>query len=137
MGLIILPCLIFWLIIVIYSLFIGYDLLGTFARLSYSLTIGITAVLSIAIYVYITLSRFKGKKELGAFDIMFCFLANIKSFLFVVFAIVMYWFGSTLMAHQYLESLSFIIIFTLSVGALVGAFSAEAFMNKHGINKTY
>ncbi|WP_028863234.1 hypothetical protein [Psychromonas aquimarina] len=137
MGLVLGPLIIFWLMMGIYSLKMGYSLLTSLPLLPDAALITLIAVFSLLSYIYLGLERFKASKKLYWCDIPLFFTANKTSFFIFLIAALMHWFGSNYLEHEYIRPVPFIIVFTISFGALAGTFSSEAFMNKYNIVRTH
>lgn len=137
MGLILGPIIILWLCIAVYAFKMGYSLMTSYVSLSHSVILAAIICISLSIYLYLGFSGFKNSKELGAFDIASFFILSKPPYLFLIVAIIFQWFGGAYLDNIYVKPLPFIIIFTLSFGSLIGVFSADFFMDKFNITKTY
>ncbi len=137
MGLVLGPLVLFWLIISVHSVLIGYSLLSTVALFPNFLLIISTAIFSLLAYVYLGLNRFKKKKELWWCEITLWFVANKITFSIFLATILMYWFGADSHLGNLITIMTFIINFSISIGALVGVFISDAFMEKHKISRTH
>jgi len=137
MGLILGPLFIFWLLMSAYAFKIGYSLLIASDLLSYKVIVVGGARLAMALYVYLGLQSFKSQQELWTFAIPFFFMANKMSFAVLLLGLLAHWFGQSYLTQPYLKALPFLIIFTVTSGALVGAFYADSFMTKNNIRQTY
>ncbi|MFY0640027.1 MAG: hypothetical protein JXR16_03200 [Bermanella sp.] len=137
MGLIILPLMIMWLVASLYTLRMGYHLMSGNPFLSFALPIIIIAMLVMFSYLYMGLSSFKHNTEIWAFEIPMFFLAGKSAILiFTIVALVNFFYASKI-HNIYILAGMFIVMFTLSSSALIGAFSSDSFIQKHSIKVTY
>lgn len=142
MGMILGPFIIFWFIMSTYSLKIGYSLLNNMDLIPHVATIYFIAVITLLSYVHLGLNKFKNKESLWAFQIIVFFTINKITFSIYLITLMVHWFNFDFIA-QYIvnknitESIIFIILFTISLGAIIGTFKADAFMKKHNIKETY
>jgi len=137
MGLILLPAIIFWFGMAIYSIKISYALMMTAPSSGYSITVAAIGVSGVALFVMLGLNYFKGKTSLDAFEIFMFFTMNKFVFLPFLAAILAYWFAGDYLTNDNLKAIPIIVMFVISISSLVGAFSADSFMAKHGITKTH
>lgn len=142
MGMILGPFIIFWFIMSTYSLKIGYSLLNNMDLIPHVATIYFIAVITLLLYVHLGLNKFKNKESLWAFQIIVFFTINKITFSIYLITLMVHWFNFDFIA-QYIvnknitESIIFIILFTISLGAIIGTFKAGAFMKKYNIKETY
>jgi hypothetical protein len=137
MGLILGPLIIFWLLMGIYSLKMGYSLLSNLPLFPSAVMIGFIALFSLISYVYLGLRNFKGSKELWWCDIPIFFTSNKKAFFVFIVTALIDCFGTDCLTYEYIRPVPFIIMFTISFGAIAGTFSSDAFMNKYKITRTH
>ena len=137
MGLILLPLLILWLGVGIYAIRIGYQVLAGASQLSYALSICTLAIVALLLYLYFGFAQFKENKELWAFEISMFFAANKFAFGIMILGLILHWFGQGVLTSAYLKPLPFIMIFTVSFGAMAGVILSDTFMAKFDIQKMY
>ncbi|MEM5497557.1 hypothetical protein WNY77_09155 [Paraglaciecola mesophila] len=137
MGLILGPLVIFWLAMGVYVLRSSYALLQGYFTLAGAMVIGFLALLCFISYVYWGFSRFKKRKELWWCDIPLFFTANKHSLIAFALAFAAHWLSKNLLAYGYIATISAIAMFTISFGALAGAFGAGLFMKQQGIERTH
>jgi len=137
MGLILAPAVIFWFIVAIFALKMGYSLIVSYTLVSHSVILILIAISSLSIYIFFVFFGFKSSNELGAFEIPVFFMLNKTPWLLFIVVASLHWFGGDYLVNSYLKPLPFIIIFTLSFGAIIGSFSADLFIEKFNIIKTY
>lgn len=137
MGLILLPLLLFWLAAIGFSIRMGYVLLSGASVFPTVLTSVVAALLLTVLYVYAVYWRFKGAKELWAFQIHFSFLTNKVSILLFLAAVLVYFYGQAYWDIVYVRASMFSVAFAVSTAAVVGVFTADAFMDKYQIKKTH
>lgn len=137
MGLIIMPLMIIWLVAAAYSMRMGYQLISANPFLQFSLPLIVIALACIAAYIYFGLASFKDNKEIWAFEIPMFFMAGKTAlFLFTTYALTNFFYANKIQ-NEYILAGLFILMITLSVGTLIGAFSSENFIQKHSIKVTY
>lgn len=137
MGLILMPLMIMWLVASIYTLRMGYHLISTHPLLTFGLPVILLALVTMSAYLYLGLYAFKHQNQIWAFDIPMFFLAGKIALLIFTMAALGNYFYASKIQNIYLLAGMFIIMFTLSIGALVGAFYSEHFIEKHNIHVTY
>lgn len=137
MGLILLPLLIFWLGIGIYAIRIGYQVLVGASELTYTLSVCAIALVALLLYLYFGFAQFKETKALWAFDIPMFFAANRLAFGVMILGLLLHWFGQGVLTSAYLKPLPFILMLTVSFGAVAGTVLADRFMAKFEIQKTH
>lgn len=137
MGLIILPLMILWLVASIYSLRMGYQLITANPFLSFGLPLIVIAILCISAYSYLGLTSFKQHKEIWAFEIPMFFMASKISLILYTITALSYFFYASKISNIYILAGMFIVMITLSFGALIGTFSSDSFIEKHSIKTTY
>lgn len=137
MGIILGPLMLFWIGASIYSLRIGYVLLIDKALYPYVLSVLLTAALAMLAYVYIGLSGFKREKQMWAFEIPWFFTAKPFAFIAFLLALLVHIYAGEYMDNEYVKLVPFIIMFTISIGAIVGSFSTNSFMTRYNIKSTY
>ncbi|MGI2183773.1 hypothetical protein ACRN9F_16255 [Shewanella oncorhynchi] len=137
MGLILLPLLILWLGVGIYAIRIGYQVLARASQLSYALSICTLAIVALLLYLYFGFAQFKENKELWAFETSMFFAANKFAFGVMVLGLLLHWFGQGVLTSAYLKPLPFIMIFTVSFGAMAGVILSDTFMAKFDIQKMH
>ena len=137
MGLIILPLMILWLVACIYSLRMGYQLMTANPFLSFGLPLIVIAILCIAANLYLGFTSFKLHKEIWAFEIPMFFLAGKISLLVFSITALSHFFYAGKITNLYILAGMFVMMTTLSFGALIGAFYADTFIEKHNITTTY
>ncbi len=136
MGLIILPLMILWFIAALYSIRMGYHLISVHP-LPFGLPIILIALACIGAYVYFGLASFKANKEIWAFDIPFFFMTGkIALVLFTLSAMANFFFAKQIQ-NEYILAALFIVMITLSSGALIGSFASDSFIQKHNIKVTH
>lgn len=137
MGLVILPVMILWLVAAVYTVRMGYQLLSIQPFMTFGLPMIVVALLCISIYIYLGLASFKDNKEIWAFDIPFFFMTNkIVLTVFSLSALTHFFWGNQIQNPLLLAGL-FVVMMTLSSGALIGSFSADSYIQKHNIKVTY
>lgn len=137
MGLILLPLLILWLGVGIYAIRIGYQVLAGASQLSYALSVCTLAIVALLLYLYFGFAQFKENKELWAFEISMFFAANKFAFGVMMLGLLLHWFGQGVLTSAYLKPLPFIMIFTVSFGAMAGVILSDTFMAKFDIQKMH
>lgn len=137
MGLILLPLLILWLGVGIYAIRIGYQVLAVASQLSYALSVCILAIVALLLYLYFGFAQFKENKELWAFEISMFFAANRLAFGVMMLGLLLHWFDQGVLTSAYLKPLPFIMIFTVSFGAMAGVILSDTFMAKFDIQKMH
>lgn len=137
MGLILLPLLILWLGVGIYAIRIGYQVLAGASQLSYALSVCTLAIVVLLLYLYFGFAQFKENKELWAFEISMFFAANKFAFGVMMLGLLLHWFGQGVLTSAYLKPLPFIMIFTVSFGAMAGVILSDTFMAKFDIQKMH
>lgn len=137
MGLILGPIILFWFLMAIYSLKIGYSLLNEFSLFPSIFAIFMIGIISFFAYVYLGLQSFKDSTELWWADIPMFFTTNKYILMVFITTMLVHWFGNDYIKFEYAKPVIFIIVFTISLGALAGTFSSESFMNKHNIARTH
>ncbi len=137
MGLILLPLLILWLGVGIYAIRIGYQVLVGASELTYTLSVCAIALVALLLYLYFGFAQFKENKELWAFEISMFFAANKFAFGVMVLGSLLHWFGQGVLTSAYLKPLPFIMIFTVSFGAMAGLILSDTFMAKFDIQKMH
>lgn len=135
MGFFIVPLIIFWLVVAVYSLNMGYAFIMNSPLYPNTITVTLMALLSLVAYLYLGFSRFKGRSKLLLFEIPIFFTTNKISLGLMILAILINKFGSDYLSHEYLKSVSFILVFTISFAAVIGTFYSETFIKKHKINQ--
>ena len=126
-----------WFLITVYALKMGYSLMASYSALSHSVILVLVILGSLSLYLYLGFSGFKNSNELWVFEIPSFFILSYPPYLLLVLAILLQLLGGTYLDNIYLKSLPFILVFTLSVGSLIGVFSADFFMDKFNITRTY
>src|SRR5690606_21000450 len=101
------------------------------------LTSVVAALLLTVLYVYAVYWRFKSAKELWAFQIHFSFLTNKVSVLLFLAAVLVYFYGQAYWDIAYVRASMFSVAFAVSTAAVVGVFTADAFMDKYQIKKSH
>ncbi|MCU7999373.1 hypothetical protein L5M38_11810 [Shewanella sp. SM101] len=137
MGLILLPLLILWLGVGIYAIRIGYQVLVGASELTYTLSVCVIALVALLLYLYFGFAQFKENKELWAFEISMFFAANKFAFGIMILGLILHWFGQGVLTSAYLKPLPFIMIFTVSFGAMAGVILSDTFMTKFDIQKMH
>ncbi|WP_339900213.1 hypothetical protein [Paraglaciecola polaris] len=137
MGLILGPLLLFWLVMSSYVLSIGHSLLHDAALYPYTLVVVFSAVLSLILYLYLGFNRFTTSHTLSWYDIPLFFTTHKTAILIFLVCILTHWFGAKMLSRYYLKPLPFIIMFTISFGAITGAFASSAFMKKYNIKREH
>ncbi|WP_413490824.1 hypothetical protein [Shewanella baltica] len=137
MGLILLPLLILSLGVGIYAIRIGYQVLAGTSQLSYTLSVCSIAIVALLLYLYFGFAQFKENKALWAFEIPMFFAANKLAFGVMILGLLLHWFGQGVLTSAYLKPLPFIMIFTVSFGAMAGVILSDTFMAKFEIQKTH
>ena len=137
MGIILGPFVLLWMGASIYSLWMGYELLSGAELYPYAAQVLGTAFLMMLLYVYLGLSRFKRHRRLWAFEIHMFFNLNIFSALVFLIALLVHHFGVEYIENVYASVVPFILMFTTSIGTIVGTFSANMYMERNHIVKTY
>lgn len=142
MGMILIPCLIFWLIMSFHSLKIGYSLLNDIPLFPHVIVIYLLAITMLALYIYLGLNKFKDKESLWAFQIIVFFILNKITLSIFFITLFVHWFQFDFLTHNLVTkhtttAVVFIILFSLSLGAIIGTFKASNFMEKHNIKQTY
>ncbi|AVI67515.1 hypothetical protein KO533_18925 [Shewanella sp. NKUCC05_KAH] len=137
MGLILLPLLILWLGVGIYAIRIGYQVLAGASQLSYALSVCTLAIVALLLYLYFGFAQFKENKELWAFEISMFFAANKFAFGIMILGLILHWFGQGVLTSAYLKPLPFIMIFTVSFGAMAGVILSDTFIAKFDIQKMH
>lgn len=137
MGLIIGPVMIFWILSFFYTWRIGYVLFVGKAFFPYILSVILIAFLCTLIYVLGGLFTFIGRRELWVFEIPWFFLFNKYALIVFVFSMLSYFFGGNVFDGDISKAVIFILVFSISLGSLVGCFSSSAFMQKYNISETY
>lgn len=137
MGLILLPLLILWLGVGIYAIRIGYQVLVGASELTYTLSVCVIALVALLLYLYFGFAQFKENKELWAFEISMFFAANKFAFGIMILGLILHWFGQGVLISAYLKPLPFIMIFTVSFGAMAGVILSDTFMTKFDIQKMH
>lgn len=137
MGLILLPLLILWLGVGIYAIRIGYQVLVGASELTYTLSVCVIALVALLLYLYFGFAQFKENKELWVFEISMFFAANKFAFGIMILGLILHWFGQGVLTSAYLKPLPFIMIFTVSFGAMAGVILSDTFMTKFDIQKMH
>lgn len=137
MGLILGPLILLWLGASSYSLWVGYILLSGAEFYPYTAQILGAAFLMMSLYVYQGLSKFKHHRSLGAFEIPLFFNFNLFSILVFVGALLLHLWGVEYKENEYVKAVPFVLMFATSLGTIVGTFSANMYMEKKNISKTY
>lgn len=137
MGLILLPLLILWLGVGIYAIRIGYQVLAGASQLSYALSVCTLAIVALLLYLYFGFAQFKENKELWAFEISMFFAANKFAFGIMILGLILHWLGQGVLTSAYLKPLPFIMIFTVSFGAMAGVILSDTFIAKFDIQKMH
>lgn len=142
MGIILIPCIVFWFIMSIYSLRMGYLLLSNMPLFPHATIVYLIAISTLLLHVHLGLNRFKNKESLWAFQITIFFTINKITFSVFFITLLIHWLKFDFLtynitAKNITESVIFIILFTLSLGAIIGTFKADAFIDKHKIKRTY
>lgn len=137
MGIILGPLVLLWLGASCYSLWTGYVLLSGAELYPYTVQVLGTALLMMLLYVYQGLASFKRHHHLWAFEIPLFFNLNILSVLVFLFALLVHLFGGEHIENEYAKVVPFILMFTTSVGTIVGTFSSSIYMERNHIVKTY
>ncbi|QHS12467.1 hypothetical protein [Shewanella sp. Arc9-LZ] len=88
MGLIVGPLILFWILVGIYSLSIGYDVFSYYSFFPSGIIIGFVTLLSVNFYFVLPLEFLKKKKTLGAFEIPLMYFANKFAFMCFLAAIL-------------------------------------------------
>ncbi|WDE11273.1 hypothetical protein [Thalassomonas haliotis] len=135
MGLVLAPLIIFWLVMALYSLRMGYALIANSPSYANAVIISLIALFALITHLRLSLARFKGRTKLLTFEIPIFFTTNKVSFLLVILAILFNKFGSDYLSLEYLKPAPFILVFTISFAALIGTFYSESFIKKHKINQ--
>ncbi|WP_251071157.1 MULTISPECIES: hypothetical protein [unclassified Shewanella] len=107
------------------------------SQLSYALSICTLAIVALLLYLYFGFAQFKENKELWAFEISMFFAANKFAFGIMILGLILHWFGQGVLTSAYLKPLPFIMIFTVSFGAMAGVILSDTFMAKFDIQKMY
>ncbi len=136
MGIIIGPPYIFWLVTTIFSIKIGYPLLSELSGFSFIISI-VSILVSIITYVYLSVLRFKHKKELYTFEIVLFFVLRKTSFLLIIGASLIHWIIQDYAMHYLIQIMPIALIFILSFGTLLGCFIAKRFMKRNNIRIYY
>ena len=137
MGIILGPFILLWLGASFYSLRMGYVLLSGAEFYPYTAQVWGAALLMMVLYVYLGLSQFKHRHRLGAFDIQIFFNFNVIAMLVFLIALLVHLFGVEYIENEYAKAVPFILMFALSLGTIVGTFSADMYMDKKNISKIY
>ncbi|KLV05496.1 hypothetical protein ABT56_11000 [Photobacterium aquae] len=137
MGLILGPVIIFWMVSFFYSWRMGYIIFIDKPFFPYIVSVILIAIIVALIYVFIGLFTFKDHRELAMFEIPWVFLLNKHSFLIFVSSMLIYFFGGNIFNGDIPKTIIFILAFSISLGSLVGCFSASAFMQKYNISETH
>jgi hypothetical protein len=137
MGLIILPLMMLWFVAAIYAIRMGYHLISAHPFMPFGLPLILIALICMGAYIYLGLASFKGNKEIWAFEIPFFFMAGkLALTLFSVSFMVNFFFAKQIQ-NEYILACLFIVMITLSSGALIGSFNSESFIQKNNIKVTH
>jgi len=137
MGLIIGPVFLFWIAMVVYSSIIGYKLLSSSPSLLSGCILAMVALFLVGCYLLYGFSTFKSHKTLGAFEIIFYFTANKYTFFIFIVGILIQWFSGNILNTYILKTIPFLVMITISLGAVSGVLLSDSFMDKFNIKRTY
>ncbi|MEH6458164.1 MAG: hypothetical protein V7749_17675 [Cocleimonas sp.] len=137
MGLIVGPLILFWILVGIYSLTIGYDVFSYYSFFPGGIVIGFVTLLLVNFYFVLPLEFLKKKKTLGAFEIPLMYLANKFAFMCFLAAILIHWYGSGFLSNDFFKPIPFIVMFTISFGGIMATVNADTFMEENNITKTF
>ncbi|MBJ2136090.1 hypothetical protein JEU11_06470 [Paraglaciecola chathamensis] len=141
MGLILGPLVIFWLVMAIYVVTIGYTLFAALPSHATAVSVSITSLLCLVCYLYWGFSRYKAKTALSWYEIPIAFATHKPSLGVCILAFAVHWVGPNLWVSEYANiltsSIMFAVLFSTSFGVLAGIFGAGTFMKHRGIQQRH
>lgn len=137
MGLIIGPLALAWFAGAICSGFMWYSIFSGDGSARYALTLIVPALLLTFGYLALGLRRFRSRESVWAFEIPMFFLMNRYALTVAVLVLAGYFLNWNIPGFAHTRALCFVLMFALSVGAILGTFLAGTFVQKQGIRVTY
>lgn len=137
MGLIIGPLVLAWFAGAVCSGFMWYSIFSGDGSARYALTLIAPALVLTFGYLVLGLRRFRSRESVWAFEIPMFFLINRYALAIGGLAFVTYLFDWNIPGFAHTRALCFVLMFALSVGAILGTFCAGTFVQKRGIRVTY
>lgn len=137
MGLVLGPLALAWFAGAVYSGFMWYSVFSGDKPAWYALAVLACGLLLLFGYLALGLWGFRSREEVWVFEIPMFFLLNKYALVITGLVLACYLFQWNIPGFAHTRALCFVLMFAMSVGALIGSFCSGTFVEKHGIRVTY